>query len=87
MTDSRHATSAGAIFRRVYELLDGREKRIAGGLMAAVFANSFVDLLGLAAVIPVIGLVVEPELISSNAFLGSIYDIAMPTELARRSAS
>ena len=76
MTDSRHATSAGAIFRRVYELLDGREKRIAGGLMAAVFANSFVDLLGLAAVIPVIGLVVEPELISSNAFLGSIYDIA-----------
>ena len=76
MTDSRHTTSAGAIFRRVYELLDGREKRIAGGLMAAVFANSFVDLLGLAAVIPVIGLVVEPELISSNAFLGSIYDIA-----------
>ena len=56
--------------------MDGREKRIALGLMGAVFVNSFVDLLGLAAVIPVIGLVVEPELITSNAILGSIYDIA-----------
>jgi ABC-type multidrug transport system fused ATPase/permease subunit len=56
--------------------LDGREKRIALGLMGAVFVNSFIDLLGLAAVIPVIGLVVEPELITSNAILGSIYDIA-----------
>ena len=69
-------TSAGAIFRGVHGLLDGREKRIALGLMGAVFVNSFVDLLGLAAVIPVIGLVVEPELITSNAILGSIYDIA-----------
>jgi ABC-type multidrug transport system fused ATPase/permease subunit len=60
----------------VYQLLDGREKRIALGLMGAVFVNSFVDLLGLAAVIPVIGLVVEPELISSNAVLGSVYDVA-----------
>ena len=76
MKDSRNATSAGAIFRRVQGLLDGREKRIALGLMAAVFVNSFVDLLGLAAVIPVIGLVVEPELITSNAILGAVYDVA-----------
>ena len=76
MKDSRQTTSAGAIFQRVQGLLDRREKRIALGLMAAVFVNSFVDLLGLAAVIPVIGLVVEPELIGSNAILGSIYDIA-----------
>jgi ABC-type multidrug transport system fused ATPase/permease subunit len=74
--DSRHANSARAIFRRVQGLLDGREKRIALGLMAAVFVNSFVDLLGLAAVIPVIGLVVEPELITSNAILGAVYDVA-----------
>ena len=76
MKDSRHANSARAIFRRVQGLLDGREKRIALGLMAAVFVNSFVDLLGLAAVIPVIGLVVEPELITSNAILGAVYDVA-----------
>jgi ABC-type multidrug transport system fused ATPase/permease subunit len=76
MKDSGQAKPAELIFRRVLALLDGREKRIAAGLMVAVFVNSLVDLLGLATVIPVISLVVEPELISSNAILGSIYDLA-----------
>ena len=76
MKDSGQVKPARFIFRRVLALLDGREKRLGLWLMLAVFVNSFVDLLGLAAVIPVIGLVVEPELITSNAILGSTYDIA-----------
>ena len=57
--------SAGGIFRSAFMLLDGSGN---GASLAAYWRwcsfNSFVDLLGLAAVIPVIGLVVEPELMA-----------------------
>ena len=45
-------------------------------MLVAVLINSVVDLLGLAVVIPVIGLVVEPELLATNETLGRIYDLA-----------
>ena len=45
-------------------------------LIGLVLVNSLVDLLGLAAVIPVIGLVVEPELMASNAVIAGCYDFA-----------
>ena len=65
-----------AILGRVYALLNAPERRYASGLLVLVLLNSVVDLLGLAAVIPVIGMVVEPELLASNAVMASLYDLA-----------
>ena len=63
MKDSRHATSAGGIFRRVYAL--GRSgKAHSLGAYGSGVCQQLRGLLGLAAVIPVIGLVVEPELMA-----------------------
>lgn len=69
-------TSAWRILQRVYGLLNSSERRRAAGLLAAVLVNSVVDLLGLAVVIPVIGLVLEPDLLVSNEWLAAVYDFA-----------
>lgn len=69
-------TAAWSILSRVYTLLSERERKISWLLLAAVLLNSIVDLLGLAVVIPVIGLVINPELMESHEFLGKVYDIA-----------
>jgi len=69
-------TGAWSILKRVYALLNRRERKTGGLLLAAVLLNSVVDLLGLAVVIPVIGLVINPELMESHAFLGEVYDVA-----------
>lgn len=68
--------SAWRILRRVYGLLNVDERRRARALLAAVLLNSIVDLLGLAVVIPVIGLVVEPELLETSETLGQVYELA-----------
>ena len=70
------STSAWRILQRVYALLNARERRRARALLLAVLVNSVVDLLGLAVVIPVIGLVVEPELLATSKTLGRVYDLA-----------
>ena len=70
------STSAWRILLRVYALLNAVERRRARALLVAVLVNSIVDLLGLAVVIPVIGLVVEPELLATNETLGRIYELA-----------
>ena len=69
-------TSAWRILQRIYALLNATERRRAHGLLFAVLLNSVVDLVGLAVVIPVIGLVVEPELLVTNEALGQVYDLA-----------
>lgn len=70
------STSAWRILHRVYALLNPTERRRARALLVAVMVNSVVDLLGLAVVIPVIGLVVEPELLATSEALGRAYDLA-----------
>jgi len=46
-----------------------KERRRAGLLFVGTIINSFVEILGLAAIIPIIGLVIQPELIHSNSYL------------------
>ena len=45
-----------------------------GLLFIGIIINSFVDILGLAAVVPVIGLVINPELIHENAYLARAFE-------------
>ena len=50
-----------AMLRRVYALLSAAERRRLMRVWASIVANSAVELLGLAVVVPVIGLVMAPE--------------------------
>jgi ABC-type bacteriocin/lantibiotic exporter with double-glycine peptidase domain len=61
---------------RVFALLLKEERKKSGLLLAGIVVNSFVDLLGLAVVIPVIGLVVNPSVISTNAFLADAFALS-----------
>lgn len=76
MPDPSTQSGAWNILRRVYGLLNRRERKTGWLLLAAVLLNSVVDLLGLAVVIPVIGLVINPELMETHEFLGKVYDVA-----------
>ena len=62
------------IFRRVWKLMTPHEHRRAGLVFVGVFINSFVEILGLAAVIPVIGLVIQPDLIHDNTYLTRAFE-------------
>lgn len=51
-----------------------RERQKSGILFLGTIVNSFVEILGLAAVVPVIGLVIEPELIRTNQYLAKAFE-------------
>ncbi|MFZ8837203.1 MAG: hypothetical protein ACO2XQ_09170, partial [Flavobacteriales bacterium] len=76
MTAPNESTATWRILKRVYALLNAGERRRAHMLLIGVLVNSVVDLLGLAVVIPVIGLVLEPELLVTNEYLAAVYDVA-----------
>ena len=59
--------------RRVLALLDQREKRWSVVMLISIFFNSFIELVGLAAIVPVIGLAVNPELIHRYEWLEKLY--------------
>ncbi len=67
------AFSIVGILKRVWAMLTQKERRRAGLLFIGIIINSFVDILGLAAVVPVIGLVINPELIHENAYLARAF--------------
>lgn len=62
-----------SIWKRVVALMTAKERRQAVLLMGGVFINSMADILGLAAVVPVIGLVINPELIAENQYLNQFF--------------
>ena len=47
-------------------------------MLLSIFVNSIVEILGLAVVVPVIGLVVQPETIQTNPTLKSAFDFVVP---------
>lgn len=61
---------------RVWRMLESKERAKAGWLFVGIFINGFVDILGLAAVIPIVGLVVQPELIHENEYLSQAFAIS-----------
>ena len=58
------------------DLLTTREKRISLVILASIFVNSVVDLLGLALVIPVIGIVIRPETIQDNTWVAHAFELS-----------
>ena len=65
-----------ATIRRVFDLLNVRERKKATFILLGIILNSFVEILGLAVVVPVIGLVVRPLNIEENHYLNSAYRVS-----------
>lgn len=62
-----------SVFLRVWNLMTKRERQKAGILFLGTVVSSFVEILGLAAVVPVIGLVIEPELVRTNEYVSKAF--------------
>ncbi len=67
-----------SILRRVYRLLNPAERKKSLLLLVSIFLNSIVEILGLAVIVPVIGLVVQPETITSNPWLNRAFTAVTP---------
>ena len=65
-----------SILKRVYRLLSPHERKRSVLLLLSIFANSIVEILGLAVIVPVIGLVVQPETIQTNPTLLAAFNAA-----------
>ena len=63
-----------SILKRVYRLLSPHERKRSVLLLLSIFANSIVEILGLAVIVPVIGLVVQPETIQTNPTLFAAFN-------------
>jgi ABC-type multidrug transport system fused ATPase/permease subunit len=63
-----------SILKRTYRLLNVSERKKSLLLLLSIFANSIVEIMGLAVVVPVIGLVVRPETIQTNHSLRLVYE-------------
>lgn len=61
------------VWKRVWALLTPKERRDSGLFLVGIFLNSFIQIIGLATVLPVIGMVTRPEIISSNQYLASVF--------------
>ena len=72
MTQGSH-DSLLAILKRVFGLLSASERNRSGLLLFSIIANSIVEILGLAVIVPVIGLVIQPEAIETNTQLRKAY--------------
>ena len=64
------------LLKRTLRLLDYTERRRSIALLAIILANSFVEILGLAVVVPVIRIVVQPETIEANDYLHRAFNLA-----------
>lgn len=70
--------SIRSILKRVYRLLNARERKRSILLFLSILANSIVEILGLAVIVPVIGLVIRPETIQTSATLRALYEAVAP---------
>ncbi|MDG1381893.1 MAG: hypothetical protein P8P45_06870, partial [Flavobacteriales bacterium] len=61
------------VVSRVFALLTSKERKTSVLMLGTVVLNSVVEILGLAAVVPVIGLAIQPEAIHRYELLKSFY--------------
>jgi len=61
------------IFKKMFELLDARERRHAVLLLVLMLVMGLLEAVGVASVMPFIAVVANPEVVQSNAHLARIY--------------
>jgi ABC-type multidrug transport system fused ATPase/permease subunit len=61
-------------FRKLYDLLDPRERRNALLLLAMILLQGLVEAAGVASILPFMAVVTNPQLIQSNPYLAAAYN-------------
>ena len=74
MPDHGKAQSLRELLIGPLDLLTPKERQTSVVILASIFINSIVDLMGLALVIPVIGIVIRPETIKDNEWVATAYE-------------
>lgn len=72
-TDNPEQDGLLRVISRVFHLLTSKERQTSLLMLGTVVLNSVVEILGLAAVVPVIGLAIQPEAIHRYELLKSFY--------------
>ena len=63
-------------FKKLILFLTKRERKSAGILMGMILIMAFLDVLGVASILPFIAVLTNPELISDNAWLDAAFKIS-----------
>ena len=58
---------------RIFSILDKKQKRNWWFIILAILINSALDVIGLAAILPVIGVAQEPDIVNTNEYLNKAY--------------
>jgi len=61
-------------FKKLFGLLDKKEKKQFVLLLILIFTTAIFDVIGLASILPLITILTSPELVETNLFLSFIYD-------------
>ena len=61
------------IYRRLWELLDRRERRRVGALLALVVVMGLVDLAGVASILPFLAVLSNPAIVETQPLLAAVY--------------
>ena len=78
MPDHGKAQSLRELLLGPLDLLTPKERRTSLVILASIFINSIVDLVGLALVVPVIGIVIRPTTIDDNVWVARAYELSQP---------
>ncbi|MBR0091251.1 MAG: ABC transporter ATP-binding protein [Lachnospiraceae bacterium] len=63
----------GKIFRKLNVLLDGRQKRQMAGIVVLMLIGGLLESLGVGLIVPVMSVLVTPDIVSSDGFISRIY--------------
>lgn len=66
------------ILKKLWSLLTPKEKLITITLFIMMLMSSFIELMGIGLILPVIALLAKPELIEQNKYLSMLYNIIQP---------
>jgi ABC-type multidrug transport system fused ATPase/permease subunit len=61
-------------FKQILDLLSSQEKKRAALLLILILFTVFIDVLGVASILPFIGLLANPKLIETNKYLSYLYN-------------
>jgi len=62
--------------KKIFELLGPSERRRAGGLMVMILIMAFLDMLGVASILPFMAVLANPELLQSNTLLNTTFKLS-----------
>lgn len=64
------------MIKKLFDLLSPPERKRAGLLMGMILAMAFLDMLGVASILPFMAVLANPELVQTNAVLNTAFTIS-----------